>query len=340
MSLFKSYVLPRILRWAIVIFIGVTVTFFIPRLSPVNPIDAVMSQLSSFQYGNPEAVEELRRVLEDMMGLKENIFVQYLNFWKRLLRGDLGPSLTKFPVPVVRVIGSAMGWTIFLLSFSIFLLSFSTILSWLLGVILGTLATYYSEKSWAKVLEGFVMVIYPIPYYIMALLLLILFAYIFPIFPLFGAVGIGLKPSLSLDFILSALKHAFLPSLSIILVALGWRFMSQKALTSTLLESDFITYARVAGIRQRKIIFYLFRNSLLPQITDLALTLGQVFSGALITEVVFSYPGVGQILYSAILQGDYNLILGIAVFSIIGVATGTLILDLVYPLLDPRIRYS
>ena len=116
--------------------------------------------------------------------------------------------------------------------------------------------------------------------------------------------------------------------------------MSQRALVSTLLTSDFITYAKIAGVRNRKVLFYLFRNSLLPQATDLALSLGGIFSGALITEVVFSYPGMGQILYSAILQGDYNLVIGITVFSIIGVATGALIIDLLYPFLDPRIRYS
>jgi peptide/nickel transport system permease protein len=320
-------------QWVIVILIGTTVTFIIPRFSPVNPVDVVMASLASYQTTDPQAMLKLKESLEDMMGLNENIFVQYFKFWGRLLKGDLGPSLARFPIPVIRVIGNAMPWTISLLLIA-------TILGWLLGMVLGTFAAYYSHKSWSKILQVVIMALYPVPYYVMALILLMIFAYIFPIFPLFGGVGIGLKPSLSLNFILSVIKHGFLPAVSIILVSIGWRFMSQRALTSTLLSSDFIVYARIAGVRNRKILFYLFRNSLLPQATDLALSLGGIFSGALITEVVFSYPGLGQILYSAILQGDYNLVIGISVFSIIGVATGALIIDLLYPFLDPRIRYS
>jgi len=333
LKLFKSYILPRLLQWVIVIFIGTTVTFLIPRFSPVNPVDSIMASMASYQMTDPQSIEKLRESLEDMMGLKENVFLQYLKFWWRLFKGDLGPSLTRFPVPVIKVISNAMPWTISLLLIS-------TVLGWILGIVLGTFAAYYPKKSWSKILQGVIIALYPVPYYVMALILIMVFAYIFPVFPLFGGAGIGLKPSLSLSFIFSTIKHGFLPAISIILVSIGWRFMSQRALVSTLLTSDFIFYAQIAAVRNRKILFYLFRNSILPQATDLALSLGGIFSGALITEVVFSYPGMGQILYSAILQGDYNLVIGITVFSIIGVATGALIIDLLYPFLDPRIRYS
>jgi len=191
-----------------------------------------------------------------------------------------------------------------------------------------------------QIMSIIAMSIYPIPYYIMALVLLILFAYIFPIFPMVGGYSIGLTPSLSLEFIFNVIKHATLPALSLILIGIGWWFLSMRSLTSTIVAEDFVTYAEVMGIPSRKILFqYVMRNGLLPQITNLALQIGGIFSGSLITETVFSYPGLGQLLYMAINNGDFNLIMGIAVLSIIGIATAALVIDLLYPLFDPRVRY-
>jgi peptide/nickel transport system permease protein len=136
------------------------------------------------------------------------------------------------------------------------------------------------------------------------------------------------------------ITHGFLPALSLLLVTVGWRYMSQRALTSTVVASDYVTYAEAAALPQHKILSsYVLRNALLPQITDLALSLGVIFGGALVTEYVFSYPGIGQVLYTAILQGDFNLMMGITIFSVIGIATAALLVDLIYPLFDPRIRY-
>lgn len=333
MSLLKRYIVPRIIQWLIVVFVGVTVVFIVPRLTPMDPVQTTLNRVTAYGAMNPEAVEKLEEILADLYGLRGTIFQQYVRFWKHLLKGDLGPSLTMFPTPVIKVIRISLPWTVGLLIIS-------TITAWIIGVIIGTLTGYFSGRKWAHVLDTIIMCIYPIPYYIMALILVILFAYVFPIFPLVGGTGIGLKLSFSWTFIGSVLKHGFLPALSLIMITVGYRVLSQKALTSTVVASDYVTYAEAAALPQGKILFqYVMRNSLLPQITDLALSLGIIFSGALITEYVFSYPGMGQVLYTAILQGDFNLMIGITVFSIVGIATAALIIDLLYPLFDPRIRY-
>lgn len=331
MTLFKEYILPRLVQWLLVIFIGVSVTFLIPRLSPVNPIEQAIGRLTTFQDLSPEATLALRESLEDLYGLEGSMFDQYVNFWKRVLRGDLGPSFSSFPMTVNSMIGNALGWTIGLLGVA-------TLIAWSLGLVLGTLAGYFPNQWWARLLENSLITIYPIPYYIVAFILLMLLTFYFPIFPLVG--GAKGTPSFSWPYISSLFRHSFLPGLSIVIGATAFRFIMSKALTSSEVSSDYVQYAEMAALPKRKILFnYLIRNTMLPQVTDLGLSLGAIFEGALITEVVFSYPGIGFSLYSGILSADYNLIMGITLLSIIGIATASLLIDLIYPFIDPRVRY-
>jgi peptide/nickel transport system permease protein len=185
------------------------------------------------------------------------------------------------------------------------------------------------------------MFIRPIPYYVFALGLLILFGYVYRKFPIAGGASIGRTPSFTLSYILDVLRHAFLPATSLaVLGAASW-FQTSKLIVQNVNAEDFVQYAQLGGVKESRIIFrYIIRNAMLPQITNLALSLGQILSGALITEIVFSYPGLGNLLYSAISTGDYNLIMGIISLSIVAITTLVLIVDLVYPLFDPRIRYK
>jgi peptide/nickel transport system permease protein len=190
-------------------------------------------------------------------------------------------------------------------------------------------------------MDGAAMIIRPFPYYIFAFLLLIMFGYVFRWFPISGGQSIGSQPSLSWPYTKDVLRHGFLPLMSLIL--LGWAgwFQTMKLIVQNVNSEDYVQYAKMGGIKEKKIVNrYVIRNGLLPQITALALLVGQLFGGALIVEIVFSYPGLGTLLYNAILSGDYNLIMGITVFSIVGIATAILFIDLAYPLFDPRIRYS
>ncbi|HVU10859.1 MAG TPA: ABC transporter permease [Phototrophicaceae bacterium] len=331
MTLFKQFVLPRLVQYVIVIFVGVTITFLIPRLSPINPVDQAMSRLQSFQNADPESTLALRNSLQDLYGLNGNILTQYVNFWKRLVQGDLGPSFIAFPQKVTDIISTSIWWTVGLLGTT-------TVIAWLLGLILGSLSGYFPNRWWSELMDKSLITIYPIPYYILAFILLILFTYYLPIFPLVGG-GQGV-PRLTLDYIGSVIYHSFLPALSLVIASISFRFIISKALTSTERSSDYVQYAEMAALPKRKILFsYVIRNTMLPQVTDLGLSLGTIFEGALITEVVFGYPGLGTALYNAINSSDYNLIMGITLLSIVGIATASLLIDLSYPLFDPRIRF-
>lgn len=331
MEFLKSYAVPRLIQWFVVIVIGVTLAFIIPRLLPGDPVEQTLRRFSSQAISDPRAVESFKNALKDMYGLQGSPVEQYFRFWGRLVRGDLGPSMGAFPTPVTTIIANGLPWTVGLLGSSL-------LISWALGMILGTLAGYFPNRLWSQALDKLLITIYPVPYYVVALTLVIIFTYYLPIFPMVG--GASGRPGLTWPYVSSILSHAFLPALSLVLGGTAFRFIIAKAMTGTITSSDYVAYADLAGLPKRKIIFgYVMRNSLLPQITDLALSLGALFEGALITEVVFSYPGIGFQLYTAILQSDFNLIMGVTLFSIVGISTAVLVVDLLYPLVDPRVRY-
>lgn len=300
-------------------------------MDPVQQMINTITQRGA--YMDPAALEKLRESLRELYGLKGSILTQYFELWKRLLKGDFGPSLSQFPTPVTKLIGISLPWTIGLMGTTV-------LISWILGNILGGLAGYFHTTKWAKIFENLSMVIRPLPYYIFALILLLLFGYIIPIFPIAGGASVGGQMTWSGSSIIDIIRHAFLPALSmVILGAAGW-FQTMRLVVSNIIRDDYVLYAKAGGLNDLKIGFkYVIKNAMLPQVTGLALSIGQIFSGALITEMVFSYPGIGGLLYNAIVSGDYNLIMGITILSIIGIATGTLVVDLLYPLFDPRIRY-
>jgi peptide/nickel transport system permease protein len=328
-----NYVLPRVGQYIMVIFIGVTVTFIIPRLSPTDPVQAQINRtLTSGVNYSQEMLEDFRVSLTSIYGLEGSNWEQYLDFWARLFKGDLGRSLSSFPTPVVELIGRSMPWTLGLLLTA-------TIISWILGNLLGGLASYYPKNRLLGAIDVISQAVRPIPYYIMALLLVVFFAYIWPVFPIRGAYPMGTRPVMSLKFAITVLYHSILPALSLIIGGVGGWFIGMRALASNIISEDYVVYAETAGLKEGKILgSYVMRNAMLPQITGLGLQLGMIFSGSLILEVIFTYPGLGLLAYQAILSTDYSLIMGIAIFSIVGVATAALILDLVYPLFDPRVR--
>lgn len=335
MDFLKRYLLPRIMQYLLVIFVGVTLVFLVPRLSPVDPVQQLISTIRmQGTYLDPKAAEKLTDTLKELYGLKGSLLQQYLAFWKRLLKGDFGPSLFQFPVPVLSLIKASLPWTVGLLSVS-------TFLSWLIGNILGVLVGFFYQKRWAKFLENFAMVIRPIPYYIFSLILLVVFAYLLKLFPLGGGFPVGAKVSFSWSFIIDVLKYTFLPALSMVILGAAVWLQTMRLVVSNVVREDFVSYAKGGGLKRGTIVFkYVMRNAMLPQVTGLALSMGQIFSGALITEMVFSYPGLGTLLYNAINVGDYNLIMGITTLSIVGISTFILLIDLLYPIFDPRIRYK
>ncbi len=330
------YLIPRIIQYLTLIFVGITVTFIIPRLAPTNPVEAQISMMIARGSSlDPASIEAMRAALTDLYGLSGSPVEQYFAFWGRLFRGDLGPSLSDFPTPVSKMIGQALPYTLRLLIPAV-------LISFVFGNFFGALSSYYPGNRALNVIEVLGQAVRSIPYYIVAIVLLVVFSYFIPIFPFSGAYPIGTRPNWSsLAFIKTYLEHAVLPAATLILVGFGGWFVGMKSLTSNIISEDYVVYAEIAGLKKNKIlVHYIMRTAILPQLTALAMVLGTVFSGALIMEVVFGYPGIGSLTIRAIYSNDYSMIMGITIYSIIGVATAVFIMDLLYPLFDPRVRYQ
>lgn len=329
-----SYIAKRLGLYIAVLFIGLTITFMLPRLMPINPVDGYIGQLQSRANGTltSEAIAEMRTNLEELYGLKGNIFSQYVSYLKRVVIDfDFGPSFTYYPQEVSAMILNALPWTLGLLLTA-------TVIAWLLGNMVGLVAGYFHKHRAASLLEFVGILLYPIPYYILAVTVLLLLAYIFPIFPLSATFPVGQMTPEKIGMIL---YNSLLPGITLVLAGFGWNILSMKALAVATTEEPYATYARLKGASNwTRMTRYVFRNALLPQVTALALSLGMIFNGALLTEMIFSYPGIGLVMRSAATSGDYNVLYGAITISIIAVATAGLVIDLIYPLIDPRIRHK
>ena len=329
------YLIPRIIQYLTLIFVGITVTFIIPRLSPTDPVEAQIAQITARANSlDPASIQALRTALTDLYGLSGSPVEQYFTFWGRLFQGDLGPSLSSFPTPVSKMIGQAMPYTLRLLIPAV-------IISFIFGNLFGAMSSYYPGNLGLNVVEVLGQAIRSIPYYIVAIVLLVVFSYFIPLFPFSGAYPIGTHPDWhSQGFIKAYIQHAVLPAATLVLVGFGGWFVGMKSLTSNIISEDYVVYAETAGLRKNRILVqYIMRTAMLPQLTGLAMSLGTVFSGAIIMEVVFGYPGIGGLAMRAIYTNDYSMIMGITIYSIVGVATSVFLMDLIYPLFDPRVRY-
>ena len=301
---------------------------------PANPIDVYIGQLQARASGalTPEAIEGLRANLEELYGLKGDIFSQYLSYLNRVvLHFDFGPSFAFYPQAVSQIIFTALPYTLGLLLVS-------TVIAWILGNMVGLVAGYFHHKKAATVLEVVGILLYPIPYYILAVTVILMLSYVIPLFPLSPSFPVGQMTPQKFGMIIF---NSLLPALTLVLAGFGWNILSMKALAVATTEEPYVTYARLKGTSNwTRMIRYVFPNAMLPQVTALALSLGTVFNGALLTEILFSYPGVGLIMRTAASSGDYNVLYGAITISIIAVATAGLVIDLIYPLLDPRIRHK
>ena len=330
---FLKFFLSRTLIFLLIIIIGVTAVFFIPRFLPSDPVEIMLGKiLSDTSDISPEAVEQMREVLTQNFGLEGTLCEQYTGFLKRvILTQDFGPSLSQYPSPVNELIGKALPWTMGLLLTSM-------VFSWIIGNIIGLLAGYRKEKLSSKIMETISIVLYPMPYYIFALILIMLFAYLIPIFPLTTVIT---GTPWTWKYIGDVIHCSLLPALSLVLVNTGWWMLSMKTLSSGIVEEDYITFAKLKGLSKRQIMWrYLAPNAMLPQVTALALRIGTAFGGSMIVEILFCYPGMGTLIYNAVVQGDYNLIVGAITVSILAVSVATYVIDMLYPLLDPRIRHN
>jgi peptide/nickel transport system permease protein len=327
-----EYVLRRIGVFFIVIWAAATVNFAIPRLSPADPIKEALLKVTSMG-ASQAGMEVLTRTFSERFGLDQPVWKQYLNYLVDLAQFNLGYSISFFPARVGDMILVALPWTIVLVGLA-------TLITFAIGTVLGALMAWAHVPAAVRVLAPPLLTLSSIPYYLLGLILIYLFAFVIKVFPLGGGYSVGLTIDWSPPFLIDAAKHAILPALSIVLADVGFWALSMRGMMVTVQGEDFMTLAEAKGLNPGRIFLrYGMRNAILPQFTSLALSMGRVVSGAILVEVVFSYPGVGNLLYQAIRIFDYFVIYGVAFMVVVAIGLATLILDLLLPVLDPRISY-
>lgn len=332
-GLTKEYLIRRFLLFLLTLWLGATILFILPRLAPGDPVTAMMARMR--QQGT--RVENSQSIIETWrarFGLDEPLPLQYLRYLLNLTRGDMGYSLSYFPATVSDMIASALPWTIGLLTVA-------TLVSFVLGTTIGALMGWRATPAILKTLLPLSLVFTSIPAFMLSILFIYLFGFMLKWFPYSGGYGRGLSIGWNWAFISSVLHHSILPAASLILVSMGFSALGMRGMMISIDSEDYLVLAKLKGLSQSWIFWrYAVRNSILPQVTALALALGGVVAGATLVETMFSYPGMGHLMYQAITSQDYSLIGGIGFILILTTATAVLALDVLYPLIDPRITYK
>ncbi|MCL1800382.1 MAG: ABC transporter permease [Promicromonosporaceae bacterium] len=322
----RKYLLRKLGIYALTLWFAITLNWVLPRFMPGDPIRRMVGQVAAT---NPDAVAGMQDFFNRMFGLDVPIWQQYLNYWVALFQGDMGISIWLFPQPVSRIILNALPWTLALMLPAI-------ALSWIAGNWLGAWAARSKWLDNTTLPIGYLLT--ATPYMWIAILLAYLFGIQLGWFPVAGGYDFALIPHFSWRFISNVMLHWFLPFMSLFLVQLGGWAIGMRNLIIYELESDYTNYLDSLGASRRMIRSYAFRNALLPQVTGLALQLGTVIGGALVTEMVFAYPGLGRLILNAVQSQDYFLLQGVLLFVVIGVLAANFIIDIAYVIIDPRTR--
>jgi peptide/nickel transport system permease protein len=318
------------LVWLLVTFVfAFILNFTLPRLMPGDPVAGIVSRLAQ-GMSNSTGMKAVYEHYTELFGTNKPIIEQFFLYVKNVLQGDFGESFSQFPRPVAEIIGASIWWTIALQFPAI-------IVGWLIGNTLGALAAYL-KKGFDKVLLPLSIFVSNFPAFGMAIILLVVFGVGLKWFPTSGGYGFDLIPSFTWSFVWSVIVHYQLPFWSIVLIAIGGQAIGMRSMSIYELNADYVKYARFLGIKDRKIVGYVFRNAMLPQITGLALSVGTMVSGALFVEIIFSYPGLGFTLVNAITGQDYPLISASAMIITIMVLIANFAIEIIYGFIDPRIK--
>jgi peptide/nickel transport system permease protein len=321
----------RVLMLLAVIITAGTLNFALPKLAPQNPVEAKLLALTE-SGGSLNDISGLVASYNQKFGLDKPVVVQYANYLKSMATFDLGYSIAFYPARVADLIVKALPWTIGLLCSA-------TLIAFAIGTLLGALAAWRGAPGVVAALGPAVMVLAALPYYLVGLVLVYLFAFTWAIFPLQGGASLMAVSGWNWGFALDVLGHSLLPAGSIVLASVGTWALAMRGMMVTVQGEDYMLYAEANGIPpRRRFLGYGLRNAMLPQLTSLALHLGQIAAGSVLVERVFGYPGLGMLLFQAIQQSDYFVIYGCVLIIVMMVACATLLVDLAYPLLDPRVR--
>ncbi len=321
----RRYFGRKLLIYALTFLVAATIDWMIPRFMPGDPVQSMLSR----RQIPPEAVAGVFAYYNNLFGLDLPIWQQYLNFWGSLLHGDLGLSVYLSGRSVVSAIMAAVPYTLALLIPAI-------LLSWWAGNTFGAIAARRRLLDNAVLPIGYILT--ATPYMWLAIVIAWLLGTIFRVFPISGGYSYALEPSLSLAFLGDLVAHWVMPFLSLFLIMFGGWAIGMRNMIIYELDADYSRYLGALGVPSGLIRRYAFRNAVLPQVTGLALQLGVIVAGALVTEIVFSYPGIGKLLLAAVQNEDYFLLQGIFLFVIVGVLIANFLVDVAYVFLDPRTR--
>ncbi len=328
-----GYLLQRLGAFVLIVWAAATINFVVPRLSSVDPVREQMLQAVAVGGASSQSMDAVVKSYEARFGLDQPLWKQYLRYLGDMARFDFGVSITRFPTRVSTMIFDALPWTLVLVTIA-------TLIAFAVGSLFGALLAWPRAPKLIHALAPPLLTMSAIPYYLLGLTLIYFLAFSWRIFPLGGGYDIGHAPAWRLSFIREAVRHSILPALSIVLASMGFWALGMRAMMVTVQGEDYVTLAEAKGLKPRRIFLrYALRNAILPQTTALALSLGQVASGAVLVEVVFGYPGVGSLLFQSIRTFDYTVIYGLTFLVIVAIGVATLILDLLLPTLDPRITY-
>jgi peptide/nickel transport system permease protein len=303
--------------------------FILPRLMPGDPVAGIMSRLAQGMT-DATGVQAIYQQYADLFGTNRPMLEQFFIYVRNVLRGDFGYSITQYPRTVADVIAASIGWTAVLQLPAI-------VTGWLIGNFLGALAAY-RKGLFDKLLMPASIFASSLPAFGMAIILLVVFAISLAWFPSSGGYAFDMLPNLSWSFIWSVIVHYQLPFWSIVLIIIGGQAIGMRSMAIYELNADYVKYARFMGIKDRKILRYVFRNAMLPQVTGLALSIGTLVGGNLVAELIFSYPGLGSTIFAAIQGPDYPLISAITLIITVMVLSTTFIIEVLYGFIDPRIR--
>jgi len=330
-----AYVIRRFGIYLLTLWAAITVTFFFFRLIPGNPIGAYIQNLQQNYAYNARAGTAIIQHYKEIFGLDGNLLTQYLHFMRQLVfHLNFGPSLISYPDSAQSVIGQALPWTVGLLLLS-------TLIGWVVGIVAGALAAWRRDNPVSEAATYVAVAAAHIPFYFVGLVLLFGLSFRLGWFPSGYAYSSNLNPAFSWSFISSVIYHGILPALSIVVVGIFGNLLGMRQQMVTVLGEDYLTFARAKGLMPWHILRrYAVPNCYLPQVTGLLISFGFIFNGNILLEDLFNYPGVGHLLVIAIQQLDLNTVMGITDISIFVVITAVFVIDLILPLLDPRIKYS
>ncbi len=329
MKEYQKYFLNKFLWFLVTLVAAFILNFILPRLMPGDPVAAIVARLAQGMT-NSTGVQAIYQQYADLFGTNKPMIEQFFIYIRNVVHGDFGFSFSQYPRTVADVIGSSVWWTICLQFPAI-------IVGWLVGNTLGALAAYV-KGGVDKVLMPVSIFVSNLPAFGMAVILMVIFGVTLKWFPTSGGYGFDLIPNLSWKFIWSVIVHYQLPFWSIVLITIGGQAIGMRSMSIYELNADYVKYSRFLGIKDRKIVGYVFRNAMLPQVTGLALSIGTMVGGALVAEIIFSYPGLGSTILTAVLGQDYPLISATTLIITLMLLGANFLIEIVYGILDPRIK--